>query len=87
MSTVKDEVQSLLSKLPDDCSYEDIQNHLYVLEKIHRTEFFNGKPDEKKAAADFLFACGTWEDDRPINEQIQQKYMSRKSAGRTESIF
>ena len=36
MSTVKDEVQSLLSKLPDDCTYEDIQYHLYVIEKIQR---------------------------------------------------
>lgn len=26
----------MLSKLPDDCSLEDIQYHLYVLEKIHR---------------------------------------------------
>jgi hypothetical protein len=24
-----------LSKLPDDCSLEDIQYHLYVLEKVH----------------------------------------------------
>ena len=36
VSTVKDEVQSLLSKLPDDCTYEDIQYHLYVIEKIQR---------------------------------------------------
>jgi len=36
VSTVKDEVQSLLSKLPDDCTYEDIQYHLYVIEKVHR---------------------------------------------------
>ena len=79
MSTVKDEVQSLLSKLPDDCSYEDIQNHLYVIEKIHRTEFFNGKPDEKKAAADFLFPCGTWEDDRSPETQIQEIHSGRKS--------
>jgi hypothetical protein len=33
-STAKEEVQSLLRKLPDDCSLEDIQYHLYVLEKI-----------------------------------------------------
>jgi hypothetical protein len=26
----------MLSKLPDDCSLEDIQYHLYVLEKIRR---------------------------------------------------
>jgi hypothetical protein len=36
MSTAKDEVESLLRKLPDDCSLEDIQYHLYVIEKIHR---------------------------------------------------
>lgn len=34
MSTAKEEVASLLHKLPDDCSLEDIQYHLYVLEKV-----------------------------------------------------
>ncbi len=36
MSTAKNEVQSLLDKLPDDCTLEDIQYHLYVVEKVHR---------------------------------------------------
>jgi len=36
MSTVKEEVKILLDKLPDDCSLEDVQYHLYVVEKIHR---------------------------------------------------
>lgn len=36
MSTAKHEVQSLLEKLPDDCTLEDIQYHLYVVEKVHR---------------------------------------------------
>jgi len=36
MSTAKEEVQALLDKLPDDCSLEDVQYHLYVVEKIHR---------------------------------------------------
>ncbi len=36
MNTAKDEVQSLLEKLPDDCTLEDIQYHLYVIEKINR---------------------------------------------------
>lgn len=36
MSTVKTEVQSLLEKLPDDCTLEDVQYHLYVVEKVHR---------------------------------------------------
>jgi hypothetical protein len=36
MSTAKQDVESLLKKLPDDCSLEDIQYHLYVIEKIQR---------------------------------------------------
>ena len=34
MSTAKEEVEALLNKLPDDCSLEDIQYHLYVIEKV-----------------------------------------------------
>lgn len=34
MNTVKDEVKQLLDTLPDDCSHEDVQYHLYVIEKI-----------------------------------------------------
>lgn len=36
MGTAKEEVKALLDKLPDDCSLEDVQYHLYVVEKIHR---------------------------------------------------
>lgn len=36
METAKTEVESLLKRLPDECTQEDIQFHLYVLEKIHR---------------------------------------------------
>ena len=34
MVTAKEEVESLLNKLPKDCSLEDIQYHLYVIEKV-----------------------------------------------------
>ena len=34
MATAKEEVEQLLGKLPHDCSLEDIQYHLYVLEKV-----------------------------------------------------
>ena len=34
MATAKEEVKELLGKLPNDCSLEDIQYHLYVLEKV-----------------------------------------------------
>jgi hypothetical protein len=37
MLAIKDEVRTLLERLPDDCSLEDIQYHLYVIEKIRRS--------------------------------------------------
>jgi hypothetical protein len=36
MSTAKQDVESLLNRLPDNCSVEDIQYHLYVLSKVRR---------------------------------------------------
>ncbi|PYV47605.1 MAG: hypothetical protein DMG92_15980 [Acidobacteria bacterium] len=36
MSKVKQDVERLLNKLPDDCSIEDVQYHLYVVEKARR---------------------------------------------------
>lgn len=34
MNTAKDEVRHLLDRLPENCSLEDFQYHLYVIEKI-----------------------------------------------------
>ncbi|VAW93706.1 hypothetical protein MNBD_GAMMA21-3054 [hydrothermal vent metagenome] len=34
MSAVKSEVEALLKKLPDECTVEDVQYHLYVLDKV-----------------------------------------------------
>jgi hypothetical protein len=34
--TGKQQVESLLHNLPDNCSLEDTQYHLYVLEKVQR---------------------------------------------------
>ncbi len=36
MATVKEEVRRMLDTLPDDASFEDIQYHIYVREKIER---------------------------------------------------
>jgi predicted DNA-binding protein len=36
MQTAKQDVRELLDHLPDDSTMEDIQYHLYVLEKIRR---------------------------------------------------
>ena len=36
MNTPKTEVASMLSSLPENSSFEDIQYHVYVLEKVKR---------------------------------------------------
>jgi predicted transcriptional regulator len=36
MVNVKRQVQEILKHLPEDCSVEDVQYHLYVIEKIRR---------------------------------------------------
>jgi len=36
MNTAKEEVRTLLDTLPDECDLEDIQYHLYVVEKIQK---------------------------------------------------
>lgn len=42
MLTAKQRVITLLKQLPDDCTLEDIQYHLYVMQKIE-----NGLEDKK----------------------------------------
>ena len=36
MSTVKQEIEALIQRLPEDCTIEDVQYHLYILDKIRR---------------------------------------------------
>lgn len=36
MLTAKQQVQKVLEQLPEDCSLEDVQYQLYVLEKLRR---------------------------------------------------
>jgi hypothetical protein len=36
MSTAKQEVRLLLDQIPEDATFEDIQYHIYVREKIER---------------------------------------------------
>ena len=54
MATAKEEVKELLGKLPNDCSLEDIQYHLYVLEKVRHgleaAENHGGVPQDEAEA-------------------------------------
>jgi len=36
VASAKEEVRKLLDQIPDDSSFEDIQYHIYVREKIER---------------------------------------------------
>jgi predicted transcriptional regulator len=36
MRTAKEEVKRMLDQIPDDATFEDIQYHIYVREKIER---------------------------------------------------
>ncbi|MGC1274285.1 MAG: hypothetical protein WBC44_11310 [Planctomycetaceae bacterium] len=60
MPNVKEDVRRMLDELPDDVTYEDIQYHLYVRQKIERSlaEFERGEgiPHEeaKKRFAQWL---------------------------------
>lgn len=36
MNSAKDDVRQMLESLPEDCTMEDIQYHLYVVEKVQR---------------------------------------------------
>ena len=36
MQTARKEIYKLLRRLPENCSMEDIQYHIYVLQKIER---------------------------------------------------
>lgn len=59
MSTAKQDVEQLLNKLPDDCTVEDVQYHLYVLNKVRRgleDAHANGTMSQEEAESRF----GKW---------------------------
>ncbi len=56
MQTAKQEVETMLQHLPEDSTYEDIQYHLYVLEKIKRgrNDIANGRSCSNEEAKERL---------------------------------
>jgi len=64
-----------------------LQKKVAGMVKFLKTEFFNGTSDEKDATEHFLSACGKWEDERSIREQLEDIYSSRKCTDRTEKAF
>jgi hypothetical protein len=66
---------------------EKDQAKLFRIVRFIRQEIIRPEPDEKQMTEEFLSVCGTWEDDRSPEEQLQDIYSMRKSANRTENIF
>ena len=60
-----------------------------ILKMIHsfRSEIIISESLEETATDDFLSVCGTWEDKRSVDEQINDIYSSRKSTNRAEEVF
>ncbi|MFZ3167281.1 MAG: hypothetical protein WA130_06670 [Candidatus Methanoperedens sp.] len=66
---------------------EIIQDKILKIINSFASEITENKFSEEKATADFLSVCGTWEDNRSIDDQIRDIYSSRKSTTRTEKLF
>ena len=77
MSTAKQDVVAMLSQLPDDVTFEDIQYHLYVLEKIRKG--LEDKEHGRVVTHDQVKASfKTWLDER--SGPNRRKRTSRKSS-------
>lgn len=66
---------------------ETVQKKMLKLIHFFRSEIIISESSEENATEEFLSVCGTWEDKRSIDEQINDIYSSRKSTIRTEKIF
>ena len=59
--TAKDTVRALLDRLPDDCSLDDVQYHLYVVQAIAR-----GQADED---------AGRVESHEQVDAELRRKWL------------
>jgi mRNA-degrading endonuclease YafQ of YafQ-DinJ toxin-antitoxin module len=66
---------------------EPTQEKLAKIIHLLKKEFVRPELKEKSATDEFLSVCGTWEDDRSIEEQIKVIYSSRKSSTKMEKVF
>jgi len=66
---------------------EIVQEKILKIIHFFRSEIIISESLEETATDDFLSVCGTWEDKRSVDEQINDIYSSRKSANRREEVF
>jgi len=85
MQTKSKQEEAVLKEIRD--LPEIIQEKILKLIHFFRSEIIESRYSEEKATAEFLSVCGTWEDNRPVEKQIEEIYSSRKSTSRSEKIF
>ena len=79
----EDEILREVRGLPDE-----LQEKLARILHIVKQEMMSAPGfDEKRTTEEFLSLCGTWEDDRSPEMQIQDIHAGRKSTMRTEKAF
>jgi len=66
---------------------EIVQEKILKIIHFFRSEIIISESLEETATDDFLSVCGTWEDKRSVDEQINDIYSSRMSTNRTEKVF
>jgi hypothetical protein len=82
MTRYEKEILSEIRGLP-----ETAQEKLAKVVRFFKTEVISDRSDEKLATEEMLSVCGQWEDDRTVEQQIEDIYSSRKSTNRTEAAL
>ncbi len=85
MQTKTKQEEEILKEIRD--LPEIVQEKMLKIVHFLKSEIIENKSTEEKATVDFLSVCGTWEDDRSIEEQTRDVYSSRKSTSRAENVF
>ena len=85
MQTKSKQDEAVLKEIRD--LPEIIQEKILKIIHFFRSEIIESRSSEEKATAEFLSVCGTWEDIRSVERQIEDIYSSRKSTCRSEKIF
>ncbi|MCD4845742.1 MAG: hypothetical protein K8R25_14770 [Methanosarcinales archaeon] len=85
MQTKTKQEEEILKEIRD--LPEIVQKKIFKIIHFFRSEIIISETLEETATEEFLSVCGTWEDKRSIDKQINDIYSSRKSTNRTEKLF
>jgi hypothetical protein len=82
----KTEYEESILKAMQGLSLED-QRRLSRMIHFVKNEIMPLDSDEKKRTEAFLSVCGTWEDEKTVEEQIHAIYSARKSRQKVDGIL